>query len=420
MSLSINPKKDYQLVKWHFRKEIEIPETWSVEKLGKLCSLRKNEESASELYIGLEHISKDSNTLEGKGNISEFSSTKNQFHEGDILYGKLRPLLNKVWLATESGHCSTDILPIVSSKKILNHMLLYILSNHYFLSYAVGTSAGTKMPRTNWPDLKKFIVFLPPLKEQQKIASILSNINNLIENTEKLILQIKLLRQSLLQKIVTEGIGHKKFVNVNLGKKILDLKVPDDWKSSKFIDALKTRSNLISLEPEKKYKRIIVKRRHEGVVLRDEVSGKEILTENQYLVTVGDYVLTHKQVIHGAGGLIPKELDGAVISKEYSQFFGTDILAINYFNLFSMTHIFKKMIILTTQGVHIEKYVFNKNEWLNFKIPIPPMSEQKKIVSIFDNLDDQINLYELKKKRLKSLKKSLMQKLPTGEVRVKV
>ena len=163
------PKPGFKQVKWHYKKIIEIPESWDVERLGKLCKLRKDAKITSDLYIGLEHISSGSNTLEGKGNVSEFSSTKNEFCESDILYGKLRPLLNKVWLATESGQCSTDILPIVSSEKIHNQLLLQILSNHKFFSYAVGTAAGTKMPRTNWTDIKKFIVFLPSIPEQEKI-----------------------------------------------------------------------------------------------------------------------------------------------------------------------------------------------------------------------------------------------------------
>jgi type I restriction enzyme, S subunit len=195
--------KKFKKVKWHYKKIIEIPESWKVERLGKLCELREKSEKVSDLYIGLEHIGSKNNTLEGKGNISDFSSTKNQFDEGDVLYGKLRPLLNKVWLATESGQCSTDILPIVSSKKIINRLLLLILSNHYFYSYAVGTSAGTKMPRANWTDIKKFITFLPSLPEQEKMSAILGNIDNKICKLESK-KQINVnLKKNLMQKMLT-------------------------------------------------------------------------------------------------------------------------------------------------------------------------------------------------------------------------
>ena len=151
-------KPGFKLVSWHYQKTIEIPKNWDVEKLGNLSKLRKNGKISSNLYVGLEHIGKGNNRLEGRGDISNFTSTKNVFFKSDILYGKLRPNLNKVWLATESGTCSTDILPIVSSNKILNQMLLWILTNRHFHSYAIGTSAGTKMPRTSWADIQKFLL----------------------------------------------------------------------------------------------------------------------------------------------------------------------------------------------------------------------------------------------------------------------
>ena len=120
-------KSGFKTVKWHYRKVKKIPQQWDVVRLGKLCKLRKNGNVNSNLYVGLEHIGQGTNKLEDRGNNSEFTSTKNVFRKGDVLYGKLRPLLNKVWLATEPGYCSTDILPIVTSQKILNLMLLLIL-----------------------------------------------------------------------------------------------------------------------------------------------------------------------------------------------------------------------------------------------------------------------------------------------------
>ncbi len=61
-------------------------------------------------YIGLEHIEKDTGKLLGIGKSNEVRSTKSKFYSGDLLYGKLRPYLNKVYLANFDGVCSTDIL----------------------------------------------------------------------------------------------------------------------------------------------------------------------------------------------------------------------------------------------------------------------------------------------------------------------
>ena len=222
------PRQGYKLVKSLFGKHEEIPEEWSVTNLSNICDIRESSQIKSDLYVGLEHISQNDNQLIERGNIEEFTSNKNSFHKNDVLYGKLRPLLNKVWLATEEGYCSTDILPLQVKEKIIPTILLLILTDRRFFWYAVSTSAGTKMPRTTWSDMKNFIVFLPSLKEQQKIASILSNVDSLIQQTQKIIEQTRRLRKGLMQGLLTKGIGHTKFKKVKwyYGKEI---EIPERW-----------------------------------------------------------------------------------------------------------------------------------------------------------------------------------------------
>jgi len=203
MKSARKPKKGYKTTKWLFGKEIEIPEEWMLEKLENVCNVRNCCNITSTLYVGLENIGQGNNLLESKGNTSEFASTKNTFLPGDVLYGKLRPLLNKVWLATESGYCSTDILPLEPHNNILPSILLRVLSNYGFFWYAIATSAGTKMPRTNWSDMKKFLVMLPPLQEQQKIASILSGVDAYIQKNQEYKEKLEVIKKGLMQKLLT-------------------------------------------------------------------------------------------------------------------------------------------------------------------------------------------------------------------------
>jgi len=193
----------FKKIKWHYGKMKEIPEDWSIVPLGKLCKIRKDGEIQSNLYVGLEHIGQGNNMLESIGDVKEFTSTKNIFLKGDILYGKLRPLLNKVWLAESSGYCSIDILPLIVTDNIIDKMLLLILSYHDFYWYAVGTSAGTKMPRTNWSDMKKFLIALPKIPEQKKIIHIFFNIDSKINKLESQKSQYETLKKGLMQKLLT-------------------------------------------------------------------------------------------------------------------------------------------------------------------------------------------------------------------------
>ena len=114
-----------------------------------------------------------------------------------------------MWLATEDGFSSTDILPLQTNKKIISVLLLLILTDSRFFWYAVSTSAGTKMPRTNWTDIQKFKVFLPQIQEQQKIASILSGIDasNYAQTQYKE--KLERLKKSLMQKLLTGQIRVK-------------------------------------------------------------------------------------------------------------------------------------------------------------------------------------------------------------------
>ena len=166
-------------------------------------TVRKTNYISSELYVGLEHIDQGNNQLIEKGNVSSFESNKNIFEKGDILYGKLRPYLNKVWLATEPGYCSTDILALQVNDKILNEFLLYVLLSKIFVDFAIATSSGTKMPRTNWDDIKKFHVVLPSLPEQEQILSILSNVDEQIQQHKNEKALLKRIKKGLMQQLLT-------------------------------------------------------------------------------------------------------------------------------------------------------------------------------------------------------------------------
>jgi len=92
----------------------ELPESWTWTRIGDFIFLssEKFDPTISEdkRFVGLKHIDSNKRRLLGFGKSSETRSTKNVFRKGDLLYGKLRPYLNKVWVSDFDGVCSTDIL----------------------------------------------------------------------------------------------------------------------------------------------------------------------------------------------------------------------------------------------------------------------------------------------------------------------
>ncbi|MDE0552896.1 MAG: restriction endonuclease subunit S [Candidatus Poribacteria bacterium] len=122
-------------------------------------------------FVGLKHIDSGVSTLKRWGDASEVKSVKSRFYPNDVLYGKLRPYLDKAIIAEIEGICSSDILVLTANSKVMPRFLVYLLHSHTFRSYAVSTSSGITLPRTSWSTLGKFTFTLPPLPEQERIVT---------------------------------------------------------------------------------------------------------------------------------------------------------------------------------------------------------------------------------------------------------
>jgi len=150
------------------------PKGWLATTLGNIINPYDEKVEPSILqevpYVGLEHIAKNTGKLLGFGNSSEVRSTKSKFYPGDLLYGKLRPYLNKVHCVNFEGVCSTDILVFPRQPYISNEFLSYRFLCKDFVSYASHNVNGVQHPRVNFQSLSKFPIHLPPLNEQRRIV----------------------------------------------------------------------------------------------------------------------------------------------------------------------------------------------------------------------------------------------------------
>ncbi len=165
----------------------KIPESWETAYLGDICKPRKEQviPEVDDLYIGLEHIDSGDVNLSRRGTGQEVRSLKNRFYPSDILYGKLRPYLDKAVIADLEGVCSTDILVLNIFASINSVYLVNILHTNRFLSYAIDNTSGTNHPRTSWDAVRKFQIPHPSLPEQQNIADFLSAVDQKIELEQK-------------------------------------------------------------------------------------------------------------------------------------------------------------------------------------------------------------------------------------------
>ena len=102
----------------------DIPQGWKIKKLGEVCEYDKNQSTHKDLpYVGLEHIESNTGIFLGSLEPQEVKSSTFYFTEEHVLYGRLRPYLNKVLLPDFKGHCSTEIFPIKVNKEISREFL---------------------------------------------------------------------------------------------------------------------------------------------------------------------------------------------------------------------------------------------------------------------------------------------------------
>ena len=152
-------------------------------------------------YIGLENIEVNGGII-STGDVSSVKSIKTLFKNNDLLYGKLRPYLNKHDIVEFDGICSTDILVYRSKPEYEIKFFNYLFSQNCFIQYAIENSNGINLPRTSEKNISAYSQKIPTLPEQVEIVRILDIIiekeNKAKQAAEALLEQIDLLKKSIL------------------------------------------------------------------------------------------------------------------------------------------------------------------------------------------------------------------------------
>ena len=186
-----------------------MPEGWKQTQLEKVMKLSKekykpeNEEDI--FYIGLEHIEKGSGRLLKHAGLAKIRTLKNKFYQNQILYGKLRPYLNKVYLANEEGVCSTDILVFSPTEEVFPKYIYWYMLSRKFVNEMSAKTSGVNLPRVSTKNILKHKLILPISINEQKeivkeIESRFSVCDKLDESIDQSLEKAEALRQSILKK----------------------------------------------------------------------------------------------------------------------------------------------------------------------------------------------------------------------------
>ena len=431
----LKPKKGYKLVKWLFGKEIEIPEEWGIKKLveiGEIIGGGTPDSTNKDYWDGkiLWAVPTDITKLQ----FNKIEDTERKITKQGLDNSSAKLLPEETILITSRatvGKCAIATKPISTNQGFQNIIcnddydnLFIFYSIKHNLNNLLRVSQGTTFLEISKNQIKNVIIPIPnSLHEQQKIVTILSNVDNLINSTQKIIDQTITLKKGLMQKLLTKGIGHKQFKKVSwlFGKEI---EIPEDWEIKKLKEVSKVKGGK-RLPPGESFSEIKTIHPYLRVVdFRNNTINEKNLKyiSNEIFKEIKNYTISSDNVYIsiagtiGLAGLIPNRLNGSNLTENAAKIIVAENIIKNYLSILLNFELIQNQIrsyLGTTSQPKLALFRIEKLELL-----LPSVAEQQKIASILSGVDAYIQKSQEYKEKLDILKRGLMQKLLTGQIRV--
>ena len=378
----------------------EVPEGWvwvtlgSISNYGTSINVQVEDIDCNEWVLELEDIEKDTAKVIQYLNKKErnINGIRHKFQKGDILYSKLRTYLNKVLVASNNGFCTTEIMPFGTYGILSNEYICHVLRSNYFLDYTLQCGYGVKMPRLSTNDACKGMIPLPPLAEQQRIVDEINHwfalIDMIEQNKSDLQAAIKQTRSKILDLAI-----HGKLVPQD----------PNDEPAAELLKRINPKAETTCDNghyPQLPDGWVVVPMQMLcSLTDGEKLEGKEMPNlDVKYLrgerdfktLTNGRYVAANSLLI-----LVDGENSGEVFRTPIDGYQGSTFKQL-YINKQMLTDYVLLVINLHRKALRENKVGsaiphLNKKLFKAIQVPIPPYSEQRKIVdaveTIFKNID---------------------------------
>lgn len=413
----------------------EIPEHWEIKRLKNICSqtnIKENSKGNPLPYIGLENIESGS----GKyiDTTSEVDGIANRFCKNNVLFGKLRPYLSKVYLAKSDGICSTKFI-VYDTKENDCHFIHKLLLSQSFIDVVNSSTYGAKMPRANSEFINNIYTQIPPIQEQQHISTYLDQkcgeIDELITLQEEMITKLQSYKQSVITEAVTKGLDK----NVPLKDSGIEWigEIPEHWEVKRMKSIYNFGKGLNITKADLVDKGISVisygqihSKLNTGTCIKDSLIKyvPEIFLENNNasLVKKGDIIFADtSEDLEGCGNCIYIDRDmllyagyHTIIAKNISTYIN------RFFSYLFQTDCWRSQIRKMVNGVKL--FSIPQKLLSSTDIITPSLSEQQSIADYLDQkcseIDKLISIKQQKIEKLKDYKKSLIFECVTGKRKV--
>lgn len=293
----------------------------------------------------------------------------------------------------------------------------YYTNFNEWRSYCIGSSGLGAQANLGTSQILDGFVTLPPLPEQQKIANILTSVDEVIEKTQAQIDKLKDLKTGMMQELLTHGIGHTEFKDSPVGR------IPAEWEVKPLIDVVK---NIIDCE----HKTAPYVDKSEYLVVRtSNVRNGELTHQDMKFTTKGGFKAWTKRAVPAVGDvlftreapagescLVPIGLKVCMGQRMVLLRPNKEVVNPNYFSMYLNSELASKEIYELSIGTTVTR--INIDDIKKIKCIVPSIAEQKKIAASIDSIQTSILNNQSKMISLANIKKALMQDLLTGKVRV--
>jgi type I restriction enzyme, S subunit len=374
---------------------------------------------ADDLYVGLEHVASGRFLRIADGRASNVQSAKYTFKPGDVLYGKLRPYLDKAVLASNSGICTTELLVLRPKHGVDPRFLVSVVHAPTFVEHAVSGTTGVQHPRTSWSHIGNFELPAFKAEEQTKIANLLWEVHDAITANEVTVETGIELKRAAMRVLFRKGLRGATQKETEIGS------VPDTWEvvplgclgkigSGTTPDRTKvdfwTGGNIPWITSGRMYEREITGSDECVTSAAISDSNLPMLKRGAVLIAIVGQgkTLRHCAILRvdatisrHVGYVQPNE---NVVAPEYLRGY----LESQYGYLRQLA-----------SGNGSTRAALTAGSLRTVPIPLPPtLDEQRDIVAILDTIDRKLDLHRRKRTVLEELFKALLHKLMTGEIRI--
>ncbi len=378
---------------------------WELKRLGDLCAFDKTQGIHSNLpYVGLEHI--ESGTGQYLGNLepTDVKSSTFKFNDSHVLYGRLRPYLNKVLLPDFEGHCSTEIFPIQIKPGLLREYLGHWLMSESVVESINATCTGARMPRADMSEVLEFNIPVPSEQQQRRIVTLLdeafadiatakANANKNLQNAHELFDNTL---QSLVDCTSSGRTKHSMTDVCDITSKLVDPR-EDQYLDLPHIGAGNIESKTSALVDVK--------------TVREEnlISGKFLFDESMVLYSkIRPYLM--KVVRPNFNGLCSADI--------YPLAPKPGVITRDYLYYLLLAPAFTEYAIKGSARAGMPKV--NREHLFSYQVALPSFQEQKRISENLDQIATETSrlesIYRQKLTALDDLKKSLLNQAFSGQL----